>query len=96
MAETQDPSTVTNALNALANSVPAKVDGDLENKKATTPEHRYIEFLEEKISRLLREAKVGSVSDVIVSRTDLLPSITSVAILDIGRRRLKFPHRWRR
>ena len=71
---------MTNALNALTNSVPARFDGELEIKKATTPEQRYIEYLEEKISRLLKEARVGSLSEVIVSRTDHLPSIIFVAL----------------
>ena len=54
MAETQDP----------ANSVPSRIDSELESKKAITPEQRYIEFLEEKISRLLREAKSGKADDI--------------------------------
>jgi hypothetical protein len=76
MAETQDQSTVANMLNPLANGLPANVDSDLESKKAMTPEQRYIEFLEDKVARLLREAKhdkaddINVVSEVTVSRID--------------------------
>ena len=86
MAETQDPSTVTNVPNPLANGTPAKVDDELESKKAMTPEQRYIEYLEEKISRLLGEAKSGKaddinvVSEVTVSRIDHLLTISYVVI----------------
>jgi len=59
MAETQD------SLNPFANGVPAKVDGELESRKSA--EQQYIKFLEEKISHLLRDTKVGSVSEVPVS-----------------------------